>query len=144
MIAKAEKCSTERTIIKKLSPDGVELVSEESRQVCKENNKDVFSDCEMYQWRHNWGKGTSVSCNWTEKQAMQAALDHAPDGLKVEWYDNSKGAKGYTVVSWTRPLSNQGWCRDIEMVKHHRSYLDKNTYIMCFSEGRGWQSFSGH
>jgi surface antigen len=143
-VALATQCSTERTIIKKIAPDGSEIVSEERNQVCKEKNKDVFSDCEMYQWKHSWGKGVAVSCNWSERQAMETALTHAPDGMKVEWYDASKNSKGYTVVSWTRPLSDQGWCRDIEMVRQYSNSLNKNSYIMCYSTGRGWQSFRGH
>jgi hypothetical protein len=137
-------CSTERVIIKKIDSSGQEIVSEERRQVCKERNKDVFDDCEMYQWKHQWGVGAAVSCNWSEREAMQTALTHAPDGLKIEWYDNAQRSKGYTVVSWTRPLSDQGWCRDIEMVRYYSNSLNKNTYTMCYKEGRGWQSFRGH
>lgn len=140
----ANQCSTERTIIKKIGPDGSEIVSEERKQVCQEKERDVFSDCEMFQWKHNWGTGVAVSCNWSEQQAMQTALSHAPDGMKVEWYDDRKNAKGYTVVSWTRPLSNQGWCRDIEMVRYYSNSLNKNNYVMCYNAGRGWQSFRGH
>jgi hypothetical protein len=143
-VALANQCSTERVIIKKIDADGREILSEERRQVCQEKNTDVFSDCEMYQWRHSWGTGAAVSCNWTERQAMETALTHAPDGLKVEWYDQAKNAKGYTVVSWTRPLSDQGSCRDIEMVRFKSNSLNKNTYIMCSTNGRGWQSFRGH
>jgi len=143
-LAYAKQCSTERVIIKKIDAEGKEIVSEERRQVCQEGDKDVFSDCEMYQWKHRWGVGAAVSCNWSEQQAMETALTHAPDGLKIEWYDQARRAKGYTVVSWTRPLSNQGWCRDIEMVRYHVNSLNKNTYTMCHSEGRGWQGFRGH
>jgi hypothetical protein len=143
-LSHANQCSTEKVIIKKIDANGQEIISQESRQICREANRDVFSDCEMYQWKHRWGTGTSVSCNWSERQAMETALTHAPDGFKIEWYDQANRAKGYTVVSWTRPLSDQGWCRDIEMVRYYSNSMSKNTYIMCHSEGRGWQSFRGH
>jgi hypothetical protein len=120
------------------------LVSSQVSTYRKEGTREWYDDCEMREWNTPWGKGTELRCNWTERQAMETALTHAPDGLKVEWYDQAKNAKGYTVVSWTRPLSDQGWCRDIEMVRFKSNSLNKNTYIMCFTNGRGWQSFRGH
>ena len=69
-LSHANQCSTEKVIIKKIDANGQEIISQESRQICREANRDVFSDCEMYQWKHRWGTGTSVSCNWSERQAM--------------------------------------------------------------------------
>jgi hypothetical protein len=133
-------CNSDQNTVRTIE-NGVETISKQSQVTCREGNRDVFSDCELYQWQHNWGKGSAVSCNWTEKQAMNTALAHAPDGLKVEWYDNVSGQKGYTVVAWTRPLSDQGICRDIELVKYSIGMMDKKTYIMCQSRNGTWQAF---
>lgn len=135
--SKDKVCETERIITKE---DG--RVSEERRVVCKERTREVFSDCERFQWQTRYGVGNSVSCNWSEREAMDTALTHAQDGVKVEWYDNNK--RGYIVVAWTRPPSQSGLCRDIVRVRYNGSAMEKNMYIMCYNEDRGWQGFQGN
>jgi hypothetical protein len=129
---------TEKVIIK----DG-DNISVRSSVYKQERNREVFSDCEMRQWTHAWGVGTKVSCNWSEREAMNAALTHAPDGFKIEWYDDVKRQSGYTVVAWTRPMSDAGQCRDVEVVKQYTGSIDKQTYIMCYN-GNRWQNYKGY
>jgi hypothetical protein len=129
---------TEKTII---IDNG--LVSTQISSFKKEGTREWYDTCEQYEWNTPWGKGSSVKCNWSEQQAMETALNHAPNGLKVEWFDRDKRAQGYVVISWSRPLSNQGWCRHIEMVRQYSNSTDKNTHIMCPSSN-GWQRFRGH
>ncbi len=132
-------CEIERVITKE---DG--KVTEERRQVCKEKTREIFSDCERYQWNTQWGTHNAVSCNWTESQAMNAALTHATDGVKIEWYDNVRNTKGYTVVTWTRPPTEAGMCRDILRVRKYPGNFEKENFTMCLTRDRGWQSFRGY
>lgn len=136
---KDRSCETERIITKE---DG--RVSEERRVVCKERTREVFQDCERYQWTTQWGTHSSVSCNWTEQEAMTAALTSAPDGVKVEWYDNVKNTKGYVVVVWTRPPTQSGMCRDIERVRKYAGAFEKDPFTMCYNQNRGWETFRGY
>lgn len=135
-------CSSDQNTTRTIE-NGVETINKQSQITCRDGQREIFSDCELYQWQHKWGKGSAVSCNWTEHQAMNTALQHAPDGLKVEWYDN-RGNKGYTVIAWTRPMSEAGPCRDIEMVRYTTGSMQKNTYIMCQSRNGTWQAFKGN
>lgn len=133
-------CETERVITKE---DG--RVSEERRVICKDQTKEVFSDCERYQWKTLWGIHNSIACNWKEREAMDAALTHAPNGVKIEWYDVSRNDRGYIVVVWTRPPTQSGLCRDIIRVRYSGNVPETDNYIMCNQgAGRGWQAFKGN
>lgn len=132
-------CETERVITKE---DG--KVSEERRVVCKDETREVFSDCERFQWNSPWGKGNSIACNWNERNAMNAALTHAPNGVKVEWYDIKRNERGYIVVVWTRPPTQSGTCRDIIRVRYSGNVPETDNYIMCYDNGRGWMPFKGN
>ena len=140
-LARAD-CSSDQNTVRKIE-NGVESLSQQSQITCVDRTKKIFSDCELFQWEHAWGVGTSVSCNWTERQAMDAALTYAKNGDKIEWYD-TRGNKGYVVVAWTRPMSNSGVCRDIEVVKYFVGSQDKNNYIMCNGPDGRWRSFKGY
>lgn len=133
-------CSTERIIIKTIQPDGRELVNEETRLVCKNKKKEVFSDCKKFQWDNPWGgTGNSISCDeWSEQDATTAALTYANDGVKLEWIDPKRKYKG-SIIAWTFPRSQEGWCRHIFLTKDYGSSSDTTNRVMCYSEGRGWQ-----
>lgn len=136
------KCSSDQTTIINRDSNGVATVSKQSQVECRDGQKNIFSDCRLEQWQHPWGIGSSVLCNWNERQAMIAALTYSSNGDKIEWYDE-QGNRGYVVVAWTRPMSNAGVCRDIEMVKYYRGSQDKNNYIMCAEPDGQWKSFKG-
>ncbi len=140
----AADCNNDSFTTRILEADGTEKVIKESKTYCKDGSKTVFDECELYQWRHRWGAGTSVSCNWNERKAIETALTHAPDGFKVEWYDNKNDTKGFAVVSWSRPLSNAGWCRDIVVAKYRSSSIDRSNYIMCWGQDQKWQVYKGY
>lgn len=134
---KERVCETERVITKE---DG--RVTEERRVVCKDQTKEVFSDCERYQWNTQYGTHYSVSCNWPEREAMNAALTYAPNGVKIDWYNGNQ--RGYFIVSWTRPLTQSGLCRDLVRVRYSGNVPETDNYIMCHDSGRGWMSFKGN
>lgn len=134
---KERVCETERVITKE---DG--RVLEERRIVCKDQTKEIFSDCERGQWNSPWGVGNVISCNWNEREAMNATLTHAPNGVKVEWYDNVNGKRGYWVVAWTRPQTQSGTCRDIVRVLYNGAVPESTIHIMCYDSGRqAWVAF---
>lgn len=136
-------CNTENFTTRILEADGTERVVQEKKTYCQDSTKTVFDECEMFQWKHKWGTGTSVSCNWSENQAMQTALTHAPDGFKIEWYDVKNNTKGYTVVSWSRPLSNAGWCREVVKAKYYNGSVNKLSYTMCYGNEK-WYVYKGY
>ena len=136
-------CNGDQMTTRRIEADGTETVTQQRRVDCNDRTRNVFSDCELYQWQHQWGTGTSVSCNWSERQARDVALTYAKNGDKIEWYD-PKGGKGYIVVAWTRPMTEQGICRDIEMVKYYIGSMEKNNYIMCMGPDGNWRGFKGN
>jgi hypothetical protein len=138
--SKDRTCENERVIIKRIDATGNEQVTEESRKVCKERTREVFSDCERYQWNHQWGQTNVISCNWSEYEAMQAALTYAPDGVKIEWYDSGKNTKG-SFIAWTLAPTQSGQCRKLLRSRKFPGAVEEDIDTRCHNQNTGWQSF---
>ncbi len=131
---------TEKVIVKKVMPDGRELVDTDIVTVCKDETRDRFSRCRTQQWdTFHGGVNTKKLCSeWNEQDATLTALTYAEDNVTVEWLDTRGKFRG-SIRPYTIPKSQEGWCREITVKKDYGSSADISVRTMCYSEGRGWQ-----
>lgn len=131
---------TEKVIVKKVMPDGRELVDTDIITVCKDETKEKLSRCRTQEWDTFYGgvNKKKLCSEWNEYEATTTALTYAHDGVIVEWIDTKGKFKG-SIIAWTLPKSQEGWCRRIFVSKDYGSSEDTTNRIMCYSEGRGWQ-----
>ena len=138
-------CTSERTekvIVKSVGPDGRELIDTDVTKVCKEETKERLSRCRTQQWNtfHGETNTKKLCAEWNEYDAINTALTYAHDGVIVEWIDPRGRFRG-SIIAWTFPQSEQGWCRRIFIAKDYGTSEDTSQRIMCYSEGRGWQGW---
>lgn len=131
---------SERTIIK--NGDNITV---ESRQRIQERNRTTFSDCELYQWKQAHGTGTMVRCNWSENDAMKAALTDADDGVIVEWYDELTRRKGSYTALTMLPSNDCPLGRELVARVKYSGAVERSVYTMCYNQATGrWHNFKGY
>lgn len=132
-------CNSDRTIIRNGS-----VVTQDSTVECKERQRYTLHQCQKSSWDSPWGPQGSLSCNWSEQQTMQWVLTNTQNGVKVEWYSDENGRSGYLIVVYTYPPTNSGTCRDVMRVrKTGKVSEDKEYFIMCYNNDKGWVPFRG-
>lgn len=116
-------------------------ISTKSTRYEKSRKREVFEECEAhYRIPHQWGTSNIVECNWSENEAMIATLNYAADGVEVKWYNSQADFRGSFVVSKTRAPSEQGIVRDIVRERKFAGNIEREVFVMCYSQARGWQS----